>query len=219
MTGRRERNFARGERAALGATLREVGPDAPTLCGGWSTRDLAAHLVLRATRPVAAAGILVPALAAHTRSVQESISETPWATLVTQVQYPPFWTPLSWGPVDETVNLAEYFVHHEDVLRADPDWSEPRALEPGYGEALWAMVTRRGRVLFRRSPVGVTLEHPDGRTAVVRRAGEADHESVTLAGEPGELVLCAYGRGAEAVVAVRGAPQPVAAFRAARFRV
>lgn len=33
-----------GERAALVATLRLVGPDAPTLAGDWNTQDLAAHV-------------------------------------------------------------------------------------------------------------------------------------------------------------------------------
>ena len=44
------------ERAALVTTMRAVGPDAPTLCGDWTTRDLAAHLVLRERRPDAAPG-------------------------------------------------------------------------------------------------------------------------------------------------------------------
>lgn len=55
--------FARSERLALCETLRAVGPDAPTLCEGWLTRDLAAHLVLRESRPDAAPGIVVSALA------------------------------------------------------------------------------------------------------------------------------------------------------------
>ena len=36
---------AQRERRALVETMRTVGPDAPTLCGDWTTRDLAAHLV------------------------------------------------------------------------------------------------------------------------------------------------------------------------------
>ena len=36
----------------------ETGPDGPTLCEGWQTRDLAAHLVLRERRPDAAAGVM-----------------------------------------------------------------------------------------------------------------------------------------------------------------
>lgn len=48
---------ARRERRALVATFREVGPQAPTLCEGWNTTDLAAHLVVRERRLDATAGI------------------------------------------------------------------------------------------------------------------------------------------------------------------
>ncbi len=54
-------SVARAERAALADLMLEVGPDSPTLCGDWTTRDLAAHLVLRERRPEAA-GLVVPAL-------------------------------------------------------------------------------------------------------------------------------------------------------------
>ena len=43
--------YAFAERLALADLMAEVGPDAPTLCGGWTTRDLAAHLLLRERRP------------------------------------------------------------------------------------------------------------------------------------------------------------------------
>ena len=43
---------AAAERHDLCDTFLEVGPEAPTLCSPWRTRDLAAHLVLREHRPV-----------------------------------------------------------------------------------------------------------------------------------------------------------------------
>ena len=55
--------YARPEREALCDLLTDLGPEAPTLCAGWRTRDLAAHLVLRERRPDAAPGILLPLLA------------------------------------------------------------------------------------------------------------------------------------------------------------
>ena len=61
-------SVAQRERAALVATMRSVGPDAPTLCEGWTTRDLAAHLVIREYRVDAAPGILIPLFAGHTAS-------------------------------------------------------------------------------------------------------------------------------------------------------
>ncbi|MGD0448569.1 MAG: maleylpyruvate isomerase family mycothiol-dependent enzyme [Candidatus Dormibacteria bacterium] len=39
------------ERRELCDLLIQVGPDAPTLCEGWTTSDLAAHLVLRERFP------------------------------------------------------------------------------------------------------------------------------------------------------------------------
>ncbi|MGH8773626.1 MAG: TIGR03085 family metal-binding protein [Jiangellaceae bacterium] len=209
--------FARLERTALCETLLAVGPDAPTLCAGWRTRDLAAHLVLRESRPDAAPGIVLPALAGRTARVQRSLAGLSWQNLVGRVQHPPFWSPLSWGPIEEAVNLTEHFVHHEDILRAQPDWTEPRELPVHYEEALWGAVSSRGRLLFRRSPVGVTLLHDDGRTAVVHKSPAADGADVSLAGPPGELLLYAFGRADHALVGIEGDPADVTAFRGAHL--
>ena len=50
-------NVAQTMRRELCDALLTVGPDAPTLCEGWTTRDLATHLIVRETRPDAALGI------------------------------------------------------------------------------------------------------------------------------------------------------------------
>ena len=55
-------DVAAAERAALLDLLERLGPDAPTLCEGWATHDLAAHLVVRERRPVAGPGYVFPAL-------------------------------------------------------------------------------------------------------------------------------------------------------------
>lgn len=54
------RSLLRKERQALCDTLASLGPDAPTLCEGWTTADLAAHLMVREREPLAAAGIVLP---------------------------------------------------------------------------------------------------------------------------------------------------------------
>jgi uncharacterized protein (TIGR03085 family) len=205
--------FARSERRALCETLLAVGPDAPTLCEGWLARDLAAHLVLRETRPVAAAGIVLAPIAGWTERVQRSLADQPWPELVRRVQNPPFWTPLSWSPVEEAVNLTENFVHHEDVLRAQPDWASPRRLEPDYEDALWKALVARNRFFFRRSPAAVTLRRPDGTTFQRTRPATAGGDNVTLAGRPGELLLFAFGRRRQARVDVLGTDADVAAFK------
>lgn len=205
-------SHARTERQALADLFMEVGPDAPTLCEGWTTADLAAHLVLRERRPDAAAGILVKPLSGYTDRVQRSVRDgRPWADLVDTVRNgPPF--PLSLNPLDETVNTVEYFVHLEDVRRAQPGW-EPRRLDPGLEQALWSRLKMMARALLRRSPVGVTLRAP-GFGEVEARAGDP---RVTVTGAPGELVLFAFGRQAAARVDTEGDPDACARLRQAQL--
>src|SRR4051794_21075565 len=44
------RSIRRAERAELLDTLRAVGPDAATLCEGWTAHDIAAHLAASETQ-------------------------------------------------------------------------------------------------------------------------------------------------------------------------
>src|SRR5690349_23845417 len=86
---------AQRERAALVESMRAVGPDAPTLCGDWTTRDLAAHLVVRERRLDATAGVVVPFLAGYTANVQRQITDTnTWNALLQKVASgPPLYSP------------------------------------------------------------------------------------------------------------------------------
>ena len=59
------------ERAAICDSFEEFGPDVPTLCEGWKTRDLLAHMLVRERRPDAAAGLVVPFLRKHLEQVTE----------------------------------------------------------------------------------------------------------------------------------------------------
>ena len=204
------------ERLALCSTLTRVGPDAPTLCEGWNARDLAAHLVLRERRPDAAAGVLIPALAGHTQRVQDSLAEQSWAGLVDMVREgPPGWNPTRVPSVDEAINLAEFYVHHEDLLRAQPGWghSQKRSMEPAMAEALWSRLRQVGQLLFRRAPVGVVLAADGYGRKQVRGATKAG--TVAILGEPAELLLFAFGRAAHADVSFDGPPEAVEALRGA----
>jgi uncharacterized protein (TIGR03085 family) len=181
---------ARDERNALCDLFDELGPDEPTLCTGWRTRDLAAHLVIRERRPDAAPGILLKPLAGYTRRVQDSYARRPWAELVDLIRSgPPRYMPTAIGRVDEATNTAEFFVHHEDVRRARPGW-QPRPPDARRDKALWAVVSRAARLMLRRSPVGVLFSTGDGREVTARRGPD----TVTVSGEPGELVMFAFGR-------------------------
>ncbi|MEP7160835.1 MAG: TIGR03085 family metal-binding protein [Dermatophilaceae bacterium] len=207
------------ERLALCSTFTRVGPDAPTLCEGWTARDLAAHLVLRERRPDAAAGVIIPfipALVGHTQRVQDSLAEQSWAGLVDMVRDgPPGWNPTRVPGVDDAVNLAEFWVHHQDVLRGAPSWTvaDRRTVEPPLEEALWARLRHVGQLLFRRAPVGVVLQAGDLGRKQVR--GATKEGTVTLEGAPSELLLFAFGRGTHADVRVEGPEEATAALRGA----
>jgi uncharacterized protein (TIGR03085 family) len=184
--------MAADERRALSDLFDELGPDAPTLCDGWQAKDLAAHLVLRDRRPDAAAGIQVKALSGYTERVQNRLADRPWAELVEQVRTgPPALSPFRLPGLAEVVNGTEYFVHHEDLRRGQPDW-EPRVPDPARDEAVWKALRMGGRLAYRRSPVGVVLRRTDGTEAIVKRGPN----TVTIVGEPGELLLNAFGRSA-----------------------
>lgn len=189
--------FAQAERHALCDLLLEVGPDAPTLCEGWTASDLAAHLVVRERRPDALPGNVVSALAGHTEKVRVSArDERGWEELVALIRSGP---PAPLRLVDEPFNTVEFFVHHEDVRRAAPGW-KPRQLDPAEDEALWGRLNVMGRVLTRKSPIGVAGESP-GFGCVTLRTGSP---LVVLRGAPGELVLAAFGRMAHADVEFEG---------------
>jgi uncharacterized protein (TIGR03085 family) len=207
--------IAKSEREALCDLFLDTGPDAPTLCEGWTTRDLAAHLVVREGRPDAALGIVVPTLSWWTKRVQQHTARTPWESLVGRVRTGPWrFSPSRIGTVDAALNGLEYFVHHEDVRRAQPGW-EARELPVAVQESLWSAVRTRARFNLRSAPVGVVLADPGGRR-VVARSGEP---SVTVTGEPAELVLLIYGRGDHALVEVSGDEPTVERFRHASFQV
>src|SRR5918999_1072913 len=114
-------SLASRERAALSDELERVGPDRPTLCAGWTTGDLLAHLLVRERQPWAAAGIMVPALAAVTERAMRSFRDLPWLEAVQLFRSgPQSWSPMRIGSVDAAANGMEFFVHHEDVRRGEP---------------------------------------------------------------------------------------------------
>lgn len=182
---------AQQERAALVETMRSVGPDAPTLCEGWTTRDLAAHLVIRERRPDAAPGILVPALASYTAKVQKEVAESSdWTELLDKIASgPPTLSPFKL--LDPLVNLNEMFIHHEDVRRAQADW-QPRTFDAGTVKALTRPLPVMARLTMAKVPARVALRTPEGKTLVTVGRGPA----VTVTGAPEELLLFAVGRDA-----------------------
>ncbi|MDJ0344520.1 TIGR03085 family metal-binding protein [Streptomyces sp. H10-C2] len=181
---------AQRERLLLADLLESSGPGAPTLCDGWTTRDLAAHIVVRERRSDAAAGILIPQLAARLERVRQEYALKPYEELVQLIRTgPPRMSPFALKQIDEAANTVEYFVHSEDIRRAQPEWI-PRELDSVFSDTLWKRLERMARVAGRRSPVGLVLRRPDGQTAVAHKGTPV----VTVTGEPGELTMFALGR-------------------------
>ena len=148
--------LARTERAALADLLAELGPDQPTLCEGWDTADLLAHLLIRERRPDAALGVVIPRLAGWTAHVSAEFKKQPWAEQIQLLRSgPPSYVPLAWGPVDAKVNGMEMFIHHEDVRRGQPDW-QPRTLDEDTRRELLPMICSP-LVLRRLRKVGLPV--------------------------------------------------------------
>jgi uncharacterized protein (TIGR03085 family) len=213
---------ARDERIALCELLAELGPDQPTLCAGWQTGDLAAHLVLRERRPDAGIGILGGPLAAHTRRVQEALRErTPFPKLVELIRTgPPRLSPFGLPGADERANTVEFFVHHEDIRRAQPDW-QPRELADAESSAIWDRL-KLARFILRRVPVGVELVREDGAGSNggrVRITARQRTPMVTVTGTPAELMMWVMGRTGAARVRMDGSDADVAALRSATWKI
>jgi len=208
-------NYAQTERAELSNLFETLGPDAPTLCGEWATRDLAAHLIVRERRPDGAIGILAKPFAGHTEKVQSRIASKPWNELIELVRTgPPVWSPTRLSAVDKLVNTVEFFVHHEDVRRGGPDFV-PRTLDAGLDDALWSALGRMGKMMTKSSPCGLTLVAP-GRDPLVTKPGQS---MVTMTGPVSELLMFVEGRQEQSDVQVEGPTDSVAAVRIASFGI
>ncbi|MBD0735220.1 TIGR03085 family metal-binding protein [Streptomyces sp. CBMA29] len=204
---------AQRERLLLADLLEQSGPDGPTLCEGWSTRDLAAHVVVRERRGDAAAGLLIPQLKDRAERVRKEYARKPYEELIQLIRTgPPRMSPFTIKQVDEASNTVEFYVHAEDVRRATPDWT-PRAVDPVFADTLWARLERAARLAGRRSPVGLVLRRPNGQTAVARKGSPV----VTVTGEPSELTVFVFGRQDAAEVEVDGDKDAVARLYAAKL--
>lgn len=203
--------FDAQERRELCDLFTELGPSVPTLLEGWTANDLAAHIVLRERDLIAGPCIALPGpfqRFAETRRAALAKS-TDFASLIARIRTGP---PIGFfriGWVRSFPNLNEFFVHHEDVRRANG--LGPRTLEPALDAALWRNVRRGGRYLTRRlRGAGLDIEWPATGEHISVRAGEP---RARLGGEPGELLLYVFGRQTVAQVEVSGSPEAVAAVR------
>ena len=202
-------SLAQQERTALCDLFVERGSDAPTLCEGWFTADLAAHLVVRERRPDSGPGLVWPPLAGYTDKVRRSVRDRmPWGKLVETVRRGP---PLLLRPFDGPMNTVEFFIHVEDVRRAQDGW-EPRLVSSELADALWARVGPGG--MAKKIPATIVITSP-GRADKVAGSGPR----LTLAGDPGELIMFGAGRQRAARVEISGDAALAARLRAAPLGV
>ena len=204
--------FAKRERLLLADLLETTGPDAPTLCEGWQTRDLAAHVVVRERRADAAGGIMIKQLAPRLDRVMAEFAAKPYEELIQLIRTgPPRFSPFQLKQLDEASNTVEFYVHTEDVRRAQPEWT-PRELDPVFQDALWSRLERMARLVGRSAPTGLVLRRPDGQTAVAHKGAPV----VTVTGEPSELLLFAHGRQSVAKVELDGDENAIAKLQEAK---
>ena len=187
-------SLAQQERNTLCDLFVELGPDAPTLCEGWSTADLAAHLVVRERRPDSGPGLVWPPLAGYTDKVRRAVrNRVPWEKLIENVRLGP---PLLLRPFDGPMNTVEFFIHVEDVRRVEDGW-QPRPISEDLADALWARVGPGG--MAKKVPATIVIASP-GRADKERGTGPR----LTLAGDPGELTMFGAGRQGSAEVEISG---------------
>ncbi len=205
---------AQRERAALVETMRAVGPDAPTLCGDWTTRDLAAHLVVREGRLDAAPGIAIPFLAGYTDKVQRQVAQSSdWDDLLDKIAIRPAAAVTvqalrcrcrTWARCSSTtrMSVAPNPLGNQGHSTTTP----PRALT--------RPLSVMARLTLRAAPARVSLRTPEGKTVLTTGKGK----DLTVTGDETELLLFISGRDvvrltfdgdADTVEAVRAARRPL----------
>ena len=206
-------SLARRERHALCDLALAVGPDAPTRCGGWSCRDLVAHLLVRENSLIGAAGISFSPMAGLTEKAMARAARKPFPEMVAKL-YDPGVTPYRLPGVERLTNTLEYLVHHEDLRRAQPDW-EPRDLSPADEDDLWKLLPGSAKLATRKARVPIVVRRSDrpNTEATVRRGDDP----VVATGRPSELALFFFGRGDVSEVSFDGPPDAISRLQEAEL--
>jgi uncharacterized protein (TIGR03085 family) len=206
--------FDADERDRLCELLDELGPQAPTLLEPWTTHDLAAHLYLREHDFVAAPGLVVPgAWGRFAERRRVALKEKAFTELVATIRSGPPRGFFSIGWVRRFPNLNEFFVHNEDVRRANG--FGPRTNAPEEDAALFRNVARTCWFLSRRlRGAGLELVWTGTDEVVSARRGQP---TARLCGLPGELLLFLFGRRGAAVVEITGPSEAIEALQRTPF--
>jgi uncharacterized protein (TIGR03085 family) len=207
--------FDAQERSELCVLFHELGPTAPTLIEGWNAHDLAAHLVLRERDLLAAPCLVLPGrfqrFAERRQARLANRHDFEWLVARLRSGPPPGFFRVGW--VRSFPSLNEFFVHHEDLRRANGLGA--RVLAPVLDAALWRNVRRGRRYLCRRlRSTGLEIEWAGTGELITARRSEP---TARLRGSPGDLLLYLFGRQAAADVEVSGPAEAVTAVHRTHF--
>lgn len=192
------------ERKALVDTFRAAGPAADTLCTGWTTRHLLAHLVQRENHPFANVADQVSRRAPGQEKHLGKLASTAataggYEALIARFAAGPHrWSPMSWA--GEQLNLLEFVIHHEDVRRGGTSTPPARRMPIQENRVIFQRLVTLARFTYRGAPVEVTLATPEGNRHVVKKGSG----QVELRGAPIELCLYLSGRQRAADVELNG---------------
>ncbi|GAA1471947.1 TIGR03085 family metal-binding protein [Corynebacterium felinum] len=214
--------LAQKERQRLVALMHAKGPHAPTLCEGWTVHDLLVHMVIRENQFTDALGMFIPRFARRLERASEDLKSKDFFELIDRFAAGPHkYSPFRY--LDKYINVAEYFIHHEDVRRAHngvaaqehftADTSGegannfhesapvadtlPRKFTPEEEKELHTVLKVLAPLLVAKSEIPVILE-PYGYPRMVAKdrrgvAPSGDHV-ITIRGSVGEILLFLYGR-------------------------
>ena len=201
------------ERVELVTTLRDVGPDASTLCSRWSAADIAAHLAvseqalglplvvfngIRRVVPAQVTRRVIERSQAAGERLNRRMKARGWDALLQRLANGPPRL-YRYGTVAH-LRLVEEWIHHEDVRRGV---GQPRrTLSTDFEAALWNAGIEVARFPeFQLGRGGIELDAGHGRRL---RIGDDAPVRLRVAGSPGELLLFFAGRGDAADVQVDG---------------
>jgi uncharacterized protein (TIGR03085 family) len=204
--------YARKERQALCETARSVGPHAPTLCEGWDVKDLICHLLVRESSLVGAPGIAISALSGLTEKEMARLKRQPFERLVERLRGHKL-TFYALPPVDAVFNTLEFFVHHEDIRRAQQGWRR-RSLPDEALDTLWRALTAQGTALVQPAGVPVVVRRTDTDETSTLMPGR---RPVELSGPVTEVIFYLFGRDQVREIGFDGPEENVAKLRRAEL--
>ena len=205
-------SLAKRERYAISQTLRNLGPDAPTLCEGWTSFDLLVHLISRENRPDAALGLIIPAFSQYSKKVADELKSRGFENLIQEFEDgPKQFSPFAIPGVDNLANSFEFLVHHEDLLRAQQNYVA-RVFGDLDKKLLWKRFTQTGKVFLRKAKVGIIAKSDQGVFTI-----NSGNSCVTMEGEVVDLILYSFGRKSAANIKFEGNEESIMILKETKF--